>query len=164
MSYTGNQCQGLHTIILPFFLSFFIYFFLSLFISLKYYIWDASSARLHLWLQKKKNHLPKCELERREGADGGGGGLTGYRCSNLSCVWKQYPFSRGFSFLCAWLKKKKKKKKKNTIFQQSFQFPTLNDSLTLRTVRKEVDLFIYLFILFYFILFFIFFTHQYQDG
>ena len=30
--------------------------------------------------------------------------------------------------------------KKNTIFQKSFQFPTLNDNLTLRTVRKEVDL------------------------
>ena len=83
MSYTGNQCQGLHTIILPFFLSFFISFFisffLSFFISLKFYIWDASSARLHFWLQKKKkkkkkNHLPKCELDRGEGADGGGGG------------------------------------------------------------------------------------------
>ena len=76
MSYTGNQCQGLHTIIL--FLSFLLYFFfLYLFISLKYYIWNASSARLHFWLQKK-NHLPKCELERGggggEGADGGGVG------------------------------------------------------------------------------------------
>ena len=57
--------------------------------------------------------------------------------------------------------KKKKKKKKNTIFQQSFQFPTLNDNLTLRTFRKEVDLFIYLFIflfIYFFYLFIFFFS------
>ena len=48
---------------LSFLLYFFIYFSEILYL---YYIWDASSARLHFWLQK--NHLPKCELER-----GGGG-------------------------------------------------------------------------------------------
>ena len=129
--------------------------FLYLFISLKYYIWNASSARLHFWLQKKKI---TCQNVSSRGGGGGGrgwGGLMGTDARTCLVFGNNILLAEGFlSYVLdkKRRKKKKKKKKKKNIFQQSFEFPTLNDNLTLRTVRKEVDLYIF------------FFTHQYQDG
>ena len=121
---------------------FFLLFYL--FISLKYYIWEASSARLHFWFKKIT-----CQNVSSRGGRGrtwGGGGCGGRKLNRVPMLelvlrLKTISFEQSVFFPMCLIKKKNN----NIIFQQSSYFPTLNDNLTLRTVRKEFFFFVFFF-------------------
>ena len=135
MSYKGNQCQGCTLL-----------FCLSFFPSLFTYLFIYSSELLYLGCFFRQasflvtNKKITCQNVSSRGRGGGRGGGELNRVPMLELVLCLNNILLAECFLSYVLDKKK-----NTIFQQSFQFPTLNDNLTLRTVRKEVDLFFFFF-------------------